>query len=95
MSQHSQTIGLVLQTVMDLQRHTGVLQATVGNLERRLRIMEKRHQQKSEAPSWISQLPISEMVLLAFLMLSGVVMHLMPSEWRDDLRAVITAMANK
>lgn len=94
MSHHSQTIGLTLQAVMDLQRRTGALQATVQSHERRLRAMEKKTS-KGEASSWIKQLPLSEMALLAFLMLSGVVMHLMPPEWREDLRAIITARANK
>lgn len=94
MSHHSQTIGLTLQAVMDLQRRTGALQATVQSHERRLQAMEKKSS-KGEAPSWIKQLPISEVVLLAALLISGVAMHLMPPEWREDLRAIITARANK
>lgn len=94
MQHHSQTIGLTLQAVMQLQRQTGALQATVKSHERRLREMEKKASNR-EAPSWIKQLPISEVVLLAALLISGVAMHLMPPEWRDDLRAIITARANK
>lgn len=94
MSQQSQTIALTLQAVMDLNRRTGALQATVQSHERRLLAMEKKTT-KDEASPWHSKLPISEIVLLAFLMLSGISMHLMPPEWREDLRAIITARANK
>lgn len=95
MQQHlSATIGLALQAVMQLQRQTGALQATVTSHERRLREMEKQAR-KAEAPSWIKQLPISEVVLLVSLLVSGVALHLLPPDWRADLRAIITARANK
>lgn len=90
----SATIGLTMQAVMQLQKQTGALQATVQSHERRLRLMEKS-KANSEAPSWLKQLPLSEMVLIAFLLLSGVTMHLLPPEWREDLRTIITARANK
>lgn len=86
------TMGVAVKAIMDLERRVGALTATVHSHERRLRLME---QKRGEAPKWLSQLPLSEMALLAFLMLSGMVMHLMPPEWRDDLRAIITARANK
>jgi len=85
---------LSLEQIMMLHHQVGALQATSADHERRIRMIEKERKNKGP-PSWLTLLPVHEAALIAFLLLAGIAMHLMPEATREDLRAIITARANK
>lgn len=70
------TADWVLGQVMDLQRRVGHLEARMDH-------------DKKDAPSWLKSLPLSELLLLATLIIGGLMLHLTPEDWR----AIVLAKA--
>lgn len=74
----------MLAQVMDLHLRAGRMEASLTEHARRLDAMDKK---KTEAPQWLKRLPVSELLLLGFLIFGGLVLHLTPEDWRAIIMA--------